>query len=57
MVAASFLGAITRVTVRLPDGTGVKADMATETAAALPLGSTAALTLPERPVLVDRRAA
>ncbi|WP_328469417.1 ABC transporter ATP-binding protein [Streptomyces sp. NBC_00448] len=57
VVAASFLGAVTRVTVRLPDGTEVKADVPTESAAALPLGSPAALTLPERPVLVDRRAA
>ncbi|WP_329141321.1 ABC transporter ATP-binding protein [Streptomyces sp. NBC_01476] len=56
VVAASFLGAITRITVRLTDGTEVKADLPTETAAALALGSAATLTLPERPVLVDRRA-
>jgi putative spermidine/putrescine transport system ATP-binding protein len=55
VVAASFLGAITRVTVRLSDGTEVKADVPTETAAALPVGSAATLTLPERPVLVDHR--
>lgn len=57
VVAASFLGAVTRITVRLVDGTEVKADVPTESAAALPVGSAATLTLPERPVLVDRRAA
>ncbi|MEW2517111.1 ABC transporter ATP-binding protein [Actinacidiphila alni] len=55
VVAASFLGAITRITVRLADGTEVKADVPTEAAAGLPVGSSAALALPERPVLVDRR--
>ncbi|MFB8239910.1 ABC transporter ATP-binding protein [Kitasatospora purpeofusca] len=55
VVSASFLGAVTRLTVRLNDGTEVKADLPTEAAAALPVGSRAALTLPERPVLVDRR--
>ncbi|MEU6848953.1 ABC transporter ATP-binding protein [Actinacidiphila alni] len=55
VVAASFLGAITRITVRLADGTEVKADVPTEAAAGLPVGSSAALTLPERRVLVDRR--
>ncbi|MFC9330590.1 ABC transporter ATP-binding protein [Kitasatospora sp. NPDC057015] len=55
VVGASFLGAVTRLTVRLADGTEVKTDVPTEAAAALPLGSTAEITLPERPVLVDRR--
>ncbi|MEV6012546.1 ABC transporter ATP-binding protein [Streptomyces sp. NPDC051976] len=55
VVAASFLGAITRITVRLADGTEVKADVPTEDAAALPVGCAATPTLPERPVLVDRR--
>jgi len=55
VVTASFLGAITRVTIRLADGTEVKADVRTEAAAALPVGGAATLTLPERPVLVDRR--
>ncbi|MFJ3790838.1 ABC transporter ATP-binding protein [Kitasatospora sp. NPDC090091] len=55
VVGASFLGAVTRLTVRLDDGTEVKADLPTEAAAALPIGSRAALALPERPVLVDRR--
>ncbi|WP_037914087.1 ABC transporter ATP-binding protein [Actinacidiphila yeochonensis] len=57
VAAASFLGAITRITLRLSDGTEVKADVPTEKAADLPVGSTAALTLPDRPVLVDRRVA
>ncbi|WP_371479064.1 ABC transporter ATP-binding protein [Kitasatospora sp. NBC_00315] len=57
VVAASFLGAVTRLTVRLADGTEVKADLPTEAAAVLPIGSTADITLPERPVLVDRRPA
>jgi putative spermidine/putrescine transport system ATP-binding protein len=55
VVAAAFLGATTRLTVRLPEGTEVKADLPTEAAAALPIGSRAALALPERPVLVDNR--
>ncbi|MFJ9696174.1 ABC transporter ATP-binding protein [Kitasatospora sp. NPDC101183] len=55
VVNASFLGAVTRLTVRLDDGTEVKADLPTEASAALPAGARAALTLPERPVLVDRR--
>ena len=57
VVAASFLGAVTRLTVRLADGTEVKTDLPTEAAAALPIGSTADIALPERPVLVDRRTA
>ncbi|MEV6208835.1 ABC transporter ATP-binding protein [Kitasatospora sp. NPDC051914] len=55
VTGASFLGAVTRLTVRLPDGTEVKADLTTEAAAALPPGSRADVTLPDRPVLVDRR--
>jgi putative spermidine/putrescine transport system ATP-binding protein len=55
VVAASFLGAITRVTVRLADGTEVKADLPTEAAADLRLGTPAGVRLPDRPVLVDRR--
>ncbi|MFC8451490.1 ABC transporter ATP-binding protein [Kitasatospora sp. NPDC057223] len=57
VVAASFLGAVTRLTVRLADGTEVKTDLPTEAAATLPIGSTADITLPDRPVLVDRRPA
>ncbi|WUH92861.1 ABC transporter ATP-binding protein [Streptomyces sp. NBC_00433] len=55
VVAASFLGAVTRLTVRLPDGAEAKADLPTEEAAALPVGSPAAVTLPDRPVLVAGR--
>ncbi|MFD9128460.1 ABC transporter ATP-binding protein [Kitasatospora sp. NPDC059571] len=55
VVAASFLGAVTRLTVRLADGTEVKADLPTEAASALPPGGRADLLLPDRPVLVDRR--
>lgn len=55
VVAASFLGAVTRLTVRLADGAEAKADVPTEAAAELRVGSPATVTLPERPVLVDRR--
>ena len=55
VVAASFLGALTRLTVRLADGTEAKADLPTEDAAGLPVGSPAAVALAVRPVLVDRR--
>ncbi|MCX4746162.1 ABC transporter ATP-binding protein [Kitasatospora sp. NBC_01287] len=55
VVGASFLGAVTRLTVRLADGTTVKADLPTEDAARLPVGGNADLTLPQRPVLVDVR--
>ncbi|MCL2729444.1 MAG: ABC transporter ATP-binding protein [Actinomycetia bacterium] len=55
VVAASFLGAVTRLTVRLAGGAEVKADLPTETAARLPVGSPATVTLPARPVLVDHR--
>jgi putative spermidine/putrescine transport system ATP-binding protein len=55
VAAASFLGAVTRLTLRLADGSEAKADLPTEDAARLPVGSPAAVTLPDRPVLVDRR--
>ncbi|MFI9271747.1 ABC transporter ATP-binding protein [Kitasatospora sp. NPDC052896] len=55
VTGASFLGAVTRLTVTLPDGTQVKADLPTDEAALLPVGGTAEVTLPDRPVLVDRR--
>ncbi|GAA2781960.1 ABC transporter ATP-binding protein [Kitasatospora paracochleata] len=55
VVSASFLGAVTRLTVRLADGTEIKADLPTEGATALPVGSAADIALPDRPVLVDRR--
>ncbi|WP_431948470.1 ABC transporter ATP-binding protein [Actinacidiphila sp. bgisy167] len=56
VVAASFLGAVTRVTVRLADGTPVKADLAGDEAAALPPGALVTVSLPDRPVLVTARA-
>jgi putative spermidine/putrescine transport system ATP-binding protein len=57
VVASSFLGAVTRLTVRLPDGTAVKADLPAHDAAALPPGAAVTLSLPDRPVLVADRAA
>ncbi|WP_326843593.1 ABC transporter ATP-binding protein [Streptomyces sp. NBC_01558] len=55
LVATAFLGAATRVTVRLADGTEVKADLPTHEAAALAPGAPVTVTLPERPVLVAAR--
>ncbi|MFE2304093.1 ABC transporter ATP-binding protein [Streptomyces sp. NPDC059445] len=55
VVATAFLGAATRVTVRLADGTEVKADLATHEAAALASGAAVTVTLPDRPVLVAAR--
>ncbi|MFI6281013.1 ABC transporter ATP-binding protein [Streptomyces sp. NPDC050988] len=55
VVASAFLGAATRVTVRLADGTEVKADLPTHEAAALGAGTTVTVSLPERPVLVADR--
>ncbi|MET7740105.1 ABC transporter ATP-binding protein [Streptomyces sp. NPDC005385] len=55
LVATAFLGAATRVTVRLGDGTEVKADLPTHEAAALAPGGPVTVTLPERPVLVAAR--
>jgi putative spermidine/putrescine transport system ATP-binding protein len=56
VVAATFLGATTRLTVRLAGGTEVKADLSTHDAAAFPAGAPVAVSLPDRPVLVDARA-
>ncbi|MGW0959989.1 ABC transporter ATP-binding protein [Streptomyces gelaticus] len=55
IVGASFLGATTRLTVRLADGGEVTADVPTHTATTLPVGVAVTLRLPDRPVLVDRR--
>ncbi|MFG2438436.1 ABC transporter ATP-binding protein [Streptomyces sp. NPDC048508] len=55
LVATAFLGAATRVTVRLADGTEVKADLPTHEAASLVPGAPVTVTLPERPVLVAAR--
>jgi putative spermidine/putrescine transport system ATP-binding protein len=56
VVASAFLGAATRLTVRLADGTEVKADLPTHEAATLGAGTAVTVTLPERPVLVAPRA-
>ncbi|MCX4740386.1 ABC transporter ATP-binding protein [Streptomyces antibioticus] len=50
--ATSFLGAAVRVTVRLADGTEVKADLPAHEAAGLAAGSPVTVSLPPRPVLV-----
>lgn len=55
VVATAFLGAVTRVTVRLADGTEVKADLRTHEAAVLAAGCAVTVTLPDRPVLVAGR--
>ncbi|GEC03988.1 ABC transporter ATP-binding protein [Streptomyces spinoverrucosus] len=55
VVTAAFLGAATRLTVRLADGTEVKADLTTHEAAALGAGTAVRVSLPERPVLVAER--
>ncbi|MGW7042674.1 ABC transporter ATP-binding protein [Streptomyces avermitilis] len=55
VVATAFLGAATRVTVRLADATEVKADLPTHEAATLSAGAAVTVTLPERPVLVAER--
>ncbi|MDO0930363.1 ABC transporter ATP-binding protein [Streptomyces sp. DG2A-72] len=55
VVATAFLGAATRLTVRLTDGTEVKADVPTYEAAGLGAGTAVRLSLPQRPVLVAER--
>ncbi|MFF2506576.1 ABC transporter ATP-binding protein [Streptomyces sp. NPDC058067] len=55
IVGAAFLGATTRLTVRLADGAEVTADVPTHAMATLPVGAAVTLTLPDRPVLVDGR--
>ncbi|MEU2503384.1 ABC transporter ATP-binding protein [Streptomyces sp. NPDC007863] len=57
IVATAFLGATTRLTVRLADATEVKADLPTHEAAALTAGDAVTVTPRERPVLVAARAA
>lgn len=56
MVATAFLGAVTRITVRLVDGTEVKADLPAHEAVTLGAGTAVHVSLPERPVLVAERA-
>ncbi|WP_084729811.1 ABC transporter ATP-binding protein [Streptacidiphilus neutrinimicus] len=55
VTGTTFLGASTRLTVQLPDGTALKADLSTHDAAELPAGTGVTVSLPERPVLVDSR--
>ncbi|WP_171109238.1 MULTISPECIES: ABC transporter ATP-binding protein [Streptomyces] len=55
VVATAFLGAVVRVTVRLADGTDVKADLPAHDAAGLAAGSAVDLSLPRRAVLVAQR--
>jgi putative spermidine/putrescine transport system ATP-binding protein len=55
VVATSFLGASVRLTVRLADGTEVKADLPAHESAELTAGAAVTVSLPERPVLVAER--
>lgn len=55
VVATAFLGAVVRVTVRLADGTEVKADLSAHDAAGLGTGAPVGVSLPERAVLVAAR--
>ncbi|MEU5848442.1 ABC transporter ATP-binding protein [Saccharopolyspora shandongensis] len=54
VVAASFLGATTRLTVRLDSGREALADVPTAVASTVPVGSRVRLSLPEHPVLIDQ---
>ncbi|MFF0012483.1 ABC transporter ATP-binding protein [Streptomyces sp. NPDC005374] len=56
VTATSFLGAAVRVTVRLADGTEVKADLPAHEATGFTAGASVSVSLPERPVLVAERA-
>ncbi|MFD5234203.1 ABC transporter ATP-binding protein [Streptomyces qaidamensis] len=55
VVATAFLGAATRLSVRLANGVEVKADLPTYEAAALGAGTAVRVSLPDRPVLVAER--
>ncbi|MFJ9828885.1 ABC transporter ATP-binding protein [Streptomyces sp. NPDC101160] len=55
VVGTAFLGATTRLTVRLADATEIKADLPTHEAAAFAAGDAVTVTLRERPVLVAAR--
>ncbi|MEU9777494.1 ABC transporter ATP-binding protein [Streptomyces sp. NPDC047968] len=57
VVAASFLGAVTRVHLALPDGAEAKADLPSREAAGLTAGARARLGLAGQPVLVVPRSA
>ncbi|HET9173147.1 MAG TPA: ABC transporter ATP-binding protein [Actinospica sp.] len=52
VLLATFLGATTRLTVRLAEGTEVKADLPSHRAAEFPVGSTVRVVPAPRPVLV-----
>jgi putative spermidine/putrescine transport system ATP-binding protein len=54
VIQATFLGASTRLTVLLADGTEVVVETAAPSSRYLPVGAPVALTLPDGPVLVDR---
>jgi putative spermidine/putrescine transport system ATP-binding protein len=54
VVGTTFLGAVTRLSVRLADGSEVKADLTSHQAATLPAGAPVTVTLLDRPVLVDQ---
>jgi putative spermidine/putrescine transport system ATP-binding protein len=56
ILLATFLGASTRVTVRLGDGSEAKADLPSHRAALFPVGSAVRLVPAPRPVLVMRDA-
>jgi putative spermidine/putrescine transport system ATP-binding protein len=55
VVATAFLGAATRLSVRLANGLEVKADLPTHEAVALGAGTAVRVSLPDRPVLVAER--
>jgi putative spermidine/putrescine transport system ATP-binding protein len=54
VVGTMFLGAVTRLSVRLADGSVVKADLTSHLATALPAGGAVTVGLVDRPVLVDQ---
>lgn len=56
IVTAAFHGSVTRLTLAMPDGTTLKADVPSHRAAELPAGAAVTAGLPDRPVLVDDRA-
>lgn len=56
VVSASFLGSVTRLTIKLSDGPEVKSDLATHEAAEYPVGSHVDIRLAQRPTLVEAKA-
>ncbi|GAA3802492.1 ABC transporter ATP-binding protein [Streptomyces chiangmaiensis] len=56
VMSGAFLGATTRITVRLPEGYDIKADVPTRRAADFPVGARVVVTLPALPVVVAERA-